>query len=238
MSHELRTPANAILGHVELLLSGAMGPLSAEMRGSLGTIQRAGLDLLAQIDQAVRLGETLPFSNLASPDIDALIQLLDDAWTKAQPTKFDEATPNGVNFILEARPTRWLRMIATLLHHLGAERSTSSLHDVSPAVRSTDRDQQCLEKWTKNQEDRAAAPEPDGDAAAHKSLSVCEIDHSGTSKVMLVCPSRDRADFSMCVTMIEAALAMTGGSLVQMPGELRLIWPCGTFAQHSENVTA
>jgi hypothetical protein len=76
ISHELRTPANAILGHVELLLSGAMGPLTGEMRASLGNIQQASLDLMAQIDQAVRIGETLPFSDPASPDIDALVEPL------------------------------------------------------------------------------------------------------------------------------------------------------------------
>ena len=46
MSHELRTPANAILGHVELCLSGAMGPLTHDMRAALGTIQQASVDLL------------------------------------------------------------------------------------------------------------------------------------------------------------------------------------------------
>ncbi len=60
LSHELRTPAHAILGHVELLLGGAAGPVSGEMRAGLGDIQRAALALSAQIGQLVALTEGLP----------------------------------------------------------------------------------------------------------------------------------------------------------------------------------
>ncbi|MGI9510772.1 MAG: histidine kinase dimerization/phospho-acceptor domain-containing protein [Geminicoccaceae bacterium] len=62
LSHELRTPAHAILGHVELLLSGAAGPLSTEMRTGLGDIQRAAMTLSAQIGEVVRLAEGIPKS--------------------------------------------------------------------------------------------------------------------------------------------------------------------------------
>lgn len=55
-SHELRTPANALLGHLELLLGGAFGPLGGELRRALGEAQQAGLTLLraieAHLDQA------------------------------------------------------------------------------------------------------------------------------------------------------------------------------------------
>ncbi|MEZ5932457.1 MAG: histidine kinase dimerization/phospho-acceptor domain-containing protein [Alphaproteobacteria bacterium] len=60
LSHELRTPANAILGHVELLLSGSAGPLSSEARASIGDIQRAAVALTAQIRHVISLAETLP----------------------------------------------------------------------------------------------------------------------------------------------------------------------------------
>ena len=60
LSHELRTPANAIAGHVELLLSGSAGPLSADMRSNLGEIQRAAATLTATIGEIVRLAEGLP----------------------------------------------------------------------------------------------------------------------------------------------------------------------------------
>lgn len=60
LSHELRTPANAILGHLELLLGGSAGPLSSELRGSLGEIQQAALQLSTQINEAIRLAEHLP----------------------------------------------------------------------------------------------------------------------------------------------------------------------------------
>ena len=60
LSHELRTPTNAILGHVELLLSGASEPLSSEMRARLGDIQRAAIALSKQIGEIVQLAERLP----------------------------------------------------------------------------------------------------------------------------------------------------------------------------------
>lgn len=60
LSHELRTPANAIAGHVELLLSGSAGPLSADMRSNLGEIQRAATTLTATISEIVKLAESFP----------------------------------------------------------------------------------------------------------------------------------------------------------------------------------
>jgi signal transduction histidine kinase len=67
LSHELRTPANAILGHVELLLSGGAGPLSADARASLGDIQRAALALTDQIGDMISLAETLPAPTANQP---------------------------------------------------------------------------------------------------------------------------------------------------------------------------
>lgn len=60
LSHELRTPTNAILGHIELLLSGAAGPLSIEIRTYLGDIQRAALTLSGKIGEIVQLAEDEP----------------------------------------------------------------------------------------------------------------------------------------------------------------------------------
>ena len=60
LSHELRTPANAILGHVELLLSGAAGPLSQEVRASLGDIQQAASSLTGTISEMVRVAGDMP----------------------------------------------------------------------------------------------------------------------------------------------------------------------------------
>ena len=60
LSHELRTPTNAILGHVELLLSGSAGPLTFDMRASLGEIQEAALALHRQLGMVIRLAEDLP----------------------------------------------------------------------------------------------------------------------------------------------------------------------------------
>lgn len=57
LSHELRTPANAILGHLELLLSGSSGPLSSEVRNSLGEIQEAALKLSTQVSAVIKCAE-------------------------------------------------------------------------------------------------------------------------------------------------------------------------------------
>lgn len=67
LSHELRTPANAILGHLELVLSGSAGPLSSELRYSLGEIQQAALTLSAQIRLAIKLAEDIPTPAKANP---------------------------------------------------------------------------------------------------------------------------------------------------------------------------
>lgn len=63
LSHELRTPTNAILGHVELLLSGSAGPIPIEMRTSLGEIQKAAVAMASQIGTIVKLAEGLPVPN-------------------------------------------------------------------------------------------------------------------------------------------------------------------------------
>lgn len=60
LSHELRTPINAIHGHVELLLSGSAGPLSTDMRTSLGDIQKAAAALTTQMTRIVHLAERVP----------------------------------------------------------------------------------------------------------------------------------------------------------------------------------
>lgn len=69
MSHELRTPAHAILGHVELMLSGSTGPLSADMRASLGEIQRAAISLSGQIARTIELAETIPSTDCSDPGL-------------------------------------------------------------------------------------------------------------------------------------------------------------------------
>lgn len=63
LSHELRTPTHAILGQVELILSGSAGPLSSEMRVSLGDIQHAAIQLSAQISDVIKHAEALSVSD-------------------------------------------------------------------------------------------------------------------------------------------------------------------------------
>lgn len=130
ISHELRTPAHAILGQTELLLSGAIGPLSTEMRASLGDIQKAGAILLAQIDQAIRLAEEIPRGEASSSELDQMTLLLKAAWRQSQfgfnglerhRQSAEEVNPKNV-------PERWLRLLATLLLELGATQTPGAAH--------------------------------------------------------------------------------------------------------------
>ncbi|MGI9416555.1 MAG: histidine kinase dimerization/phospho-acceptor domain-containing protein [Geminicoccaceae bacterium] len=68
LSHEMRTPANVILGQVELLLTGSAGPLTSEMRASLGDIQRAAIGLSTQIVEVIGIAESLVELGSASTD--------------------------------------------------------------------------------------------------------------------------------------------------------------------------
>lgn len=122
LSHELRTPANAILGSVELIISGAMGPLSSDIRASLGKIQRASLDLNAQIAKAIDVGQDLSFSSSFPVDVIDFVDQLNRTWSQAQPPGTTIKLPNH----LEKRddlPTSWLHVIAFTLHELGAKPS-------------------------------------------------------------------------------------------------------------------
>lgn len=60
VSHELRTPLNVILGYVEMLREAAHGPLTADQRALVDTIQRYSLVQLELIT------DVLDFSRLAS----------------------------------------------------------------------------------------------------------------------------------------------------------------------------
>lgn len=71
LSHELRTPANAILGHLELILDGSAGPLSSELRTSLGEIQRAALILSKRIGDVINLAESIPHTPPTKPGQEA-----------------------------------------------------------------------------------------------------------------------------------------------------------------------
>lgn len=120
ISHELRTPANAILGYVELLLSGCLGPLSAEARASLGDVQKAGVDLLGQLQQAIELAECL--SPLALDDTNALNQLLNETWRQhvRSSDEMSEMPPSERRQVeLSDGPTAWLSILAILLHRIG-----------------------------------------------------------------------------------------------------------------------
>ncbi len=115
LSHELRTPANAILGHAELLLSGAIGPLSSEMRASVGDIQKAGLGLLAQIQTVIEAGQAFSEPGASSAEIAALADRLGDCWLQA---KGVADTAIAVSCEQQGQPTGPLRIAAVLLHDM------------------------------------------------------------------------------------------------------------------------
>lgn len=59
LSHELRTPLNVILGNVELLLEGSIGPLSPPARSCLADVQLAGRQLTGRIRSLLLLVEAV-----------------------------------------------------------------------------------------------------------------------------------------------------------------------------------
>ncbi len=50
ISHELRTPLTPVKGYTDVLLSGALGPLSAPQKQAVTTIQKESQHLLGLID--------------------------------------------------------------------------------------------------------------------------------------------------------------------------------------------
>ncbi|MEK6769540.1 MAG: ATP-binding protein [Gemmatimonadota bacterium] len=57
MSHELRTPLNSVIGFSEMLLIGALGPLTLEQRDPLETIARNGRHLLGLVNDILDLSK-------------------------------------------------------------------------------------------------------------------------------------------------------------------------------------
>ncbi len=57
MSHELRTPLNSVIGFSEMLLIGALGPLSDQQRDALETVARNGRHLLGLVNDVLDLSK-------------------------------------------------------------------------------------------------------------------------------------------------------------------------------------
>ncbi len=57
MSHELRTPLNSVIGFSEMLLIGALGPLSDQQRDALDTVARNGRHLLGLVNDVLDLSK-------------------------------------------------------------------------------------------------------------------------------------------------------------------------------------
>jgi signal transduction histidine kinase len=57
MSHELRTPLNSVIGFSEMLLAGAMGSLTTDMKDALDTVARNGRHLLGLVNDILDLSK-------------------------------------------------------------------------------------------------------------------------------------------------------------------------------------
>ena len=57
MSHELRTPLNSVIGFSEMLMIGALGPLSDPQRDALETVSRNGRHLLGLVNDVLDLSK-------------------------------------------------------------------------------------------------------------------------------------------------------------------------------------
>ena len=113
MSHELRTPLTGILGAVELLRSGAHGPLGERQVRTLGLVEEAGRHLLALLSDLLDLAKVGAGRLALGADACALAEVCESALAivrsearrKAIELSFDRpATP--VRFVADARRVR------------------------------------------------------------------------------------------------------------------------------------
>ncbi|MGH9277921.1 MAG: sensor histidine kinase [Acidimicrobiales bacterium] len=99
-SHELRTPLASILGQLELLNDGDLGPLSGDQMRSLGVMERNGRRLLNMIEDLLTLSRVEVTGVQVRPEATDLRALVEDVAAAVRPVA--EARP--VAFALDIDP--------------------------------------------------------------------------------------------------------------------------------------
>jgi len=98
ISHELRTPMTQVVGYVELLAEGALGPVSPEQQGPLQSLRRATARLQSLIEDLIQFAGTTRGETqlvLSSCNITSLAQ---EAMSRVKPG----AIPSMANIKLES----------------------------------------------------------------------------------------------------------------------------------------
>ena len=119
LSHELRTPLNAILGHVELLLDGSSGPLSAQARACLGEIQTAGRQLLRQVQLLLAWSELSDGGPQRAEDRVDLIALVREALPTERPDAV-QVEPHDARLLICGERSRLQMLVAEIIALDGA----------------------------------------------------------------------------------------------------------------------
>ncbi len=79
--HQIRTPLDAIVGYSEMLLEEAASTTSEEYRNNLRHIHAAGMQLVGYVEDIVRLATQKSVRNTFDPKVEALSNLVQDAFT-------------------------------------------------------------------------------------------------------------------------------------------------------------
>jgi two-component system CheB/CheR fusion protein len=119
MSHELRTPLNAILGYADILMAGAVGPVSEDQQRHLERIKSSATHLAHMIDdslQSVRIEAGITSIDEHTVDVAALVRevaIASAPLMQAKKLRFDVTAEDGPTIISD--PTRIRQILFNLL---------------------------------------------------------------------------------------------------------------------------
>jgi signal transduction histidine kinase len=122
MSHELRSPLNVVMGYVDLLLDGEMGPLEPEQRTALARVQRHSLQLLELIEETLDINrleagrlpmdlETFPVNDF----VDDVRESIPSDWSKPNVELRWELAPAPV--FLRSDRAKLKKVLRNLVHN-------------------------------------------------------------------------------------------------------------------------
>ena len=122
ISHELRSPLNVMLGYLEMLLDGALGPVNAEQANALRRTQEQSIALLEMITALLDLNRLeagrlpLQCARVAVPELlDELCQQLPESWRRPE-VLLRRAFVPGLPEI-ETDPGKLKTVLRNLLHN-------------------------------------------------------------------------------------------------------------------------
>lgn len=112
MSHELRTPLNAILGYADILMAGAVGPISEEQNHHLDRIKSSASHLAHMIDdslQSVRIEAGITSLDNEGVDIASIVRevaMVTEPLIRAKSLEFSVTAEPGPTIVADATKIR------------------------------------------------------------------------------------------------------------------------------------